>query len=451
MTKRILLPVLRAVVLVAALGALFLGCSNVFAPKIEKRRDSGGDGNGTVRIDIEGASSSSRTLLPAAAGGFTRHDLLFQDQAELLPDKEAPNYTSGDPVTLAEGSWTVTVNAFLPYGEGGHRLAASGTAPVTVVAGEAGDPVPVVLRPVDNADTCTGNGTFAWDMSFPEITGTVTVEITDLQGNVVQTLSLKGSDLLDGTLSDGKDRSQGSIELPAGSYYARTTLTRGTGESPPKARRKDALFILEGMTTLADGAAGYAFTAGSFSRTLHVTSAADSGAGSLRQALADAGADDTILIALPPGSVIALETSLSSSKSLTIEGNGVTLTRGAGLTDRLLNINGAEVAIRRIHFKDGLSSSYGAAINSSAGFLALESCVFSGNKVSAANSWGGAVYFGGTVSTTLNVLGCTFYNNTSGGYGGAICIGGNSSLKLGGESLLREHHGHQRLRGVQRY
>jgi hypothetical protein len=92
MTKRILVLVLRAVVVVAALGALFLGCSNVFAPKIEKRWDSGGNGNGTVRIDIEGASSSSRTLLPAAAGGFTRHDLLFQDQAALLPDKAVPRH-----------------------------------------------------------------------------------------------------------------------------------------------------------------------------------------------------------------------------------------------------------------------------------------------------------------------------------------------------------------------
>jgi hypothetical protein len=264
--------------------------------------------------------------------------------------------------------------------------------------------------------------------------------ITDLSDNVVQTLSLKGP-ASQGTLSPDGDGNEGSIGLAAGTYYIQTTLTLLDGGKYPKARRKDALFILGGLTTTADAAAGYAFAAGSFSRTIYVTSAADSGPGSLRQAIADAD-DDVVQVTLPPGSVIALASSLASAKSMTIEGNGVTLTPASGFSDSLWKVSTANihVVMRRIHFKGGRTSGDGgAAINRTLGNLALESCVFSDNQAMGVSSMGGAVYATGN-NSNLTVLGCTFYNNYSAYVGGAI-YSANTAPKLGGNLFYRNTAG----------
>jgi hypothetical protein len=90
-------------------------------------------------------------------------------------------------------------------------------------------------------------------------------------------------------------------------------------------------------------------------------------------------------------------------------------------------INGGTSTISRILFKDGRTTNYGAAIRVNAGNLNLESCIFSGNRVSASNSRGGAIDWAGG---TLNVKGCTFYNN-SGGYGGAIYPGNGTTILSG--------------------
>ena len=152
-----------------ALAALVVlaGCSNIFAPAIKPRDPpAGANQGGTVRINIEGERSSARTLLPAASGGFTKYDLLFEDQAGLLPNVNEYNYTPNAEVTIPKGTWTVTVSAYLSDGAGGDRLAATGEAEVAAVYGETGEPVPVILRPVDTANDYTGNGTFAWNISF---------------------------------------------------------------------------------------------------------------------------------------------------------------------------------------------------------------------------------------------------------------------------------------------
>jgi predicted outer membrane repeat protein len=157
-----------------------------------------------------------------------------------------------------------------------------------------------------------------------------------------------------------------------------------------------------------------------------VTITADSGAGSLRQAMTDAPASSaTIQVNLPPGSVIALASSLPQmSKTLTIEGNGVTLTRGSGFVvsdDSYMMNNAGILKVIGIHFKGGKvtsSSKGGAALRNGLSTLTVESCIFSGNQ---ATSMGGAIYSQGD----LNVSGCTFYGNSVGSQGGAIYITGS--------------------------
>jgi len=137
--------------------------------------------------------------------------------------------------------------------------------------------------------------------------------------------------------------------------------------------------------------------------------------GSLRYALEDIHSykeNITIMVMLPPGSEIKLKDGLafSAQANLTIEGNGVTLSKidepGGPNSQRLMTIeknkdDETKVTIRRIHFK----GSNGGAISNN-GNLNLESCIFSKNTVSES---GGAIYNG----EFLDVKGCTFYKNTA--------------------------------------
>jgi hypothetical protein len=179
----------------------------------------------------------------------------------------------------------------------------------------------------------------------------------------------------------------------------------------------------ETSTTLNLTMDGHKTVRGVFGGTWTVNNA-DSGTGSLREALTGAGDGDVIL--LPEGETIALASALPPiTVSLAIEGNGATLTRsGFAESDasQLLRISSdaAEVYISRLHFKGGRAANNGAAIYN-AGKLALESCVFSDNRTSNAGAYGGAVYTtGGTASVAIS--GCTFYGNAAGtgGKGGAI-------------------------------
>jgi hypothetical protein len=161
-----------------------------------------------------------------------------------------------------------------------------------------------------------------------------------------------------------------------------------------------------------------------FKRTFTVEEAFDAQGNNtaitLRYALTNADAGDIISIGV---GTIELRSALPEiTKSLTIEGNGVTLTRDSSwttndATSQLLRItnSNAEVKISRVHFKNGQATSNGAAIWNT-GILTLESCIFSGNLISGGSSTsGGALYS----LNTLTIRGCTFYNNKA-YYGGAV-------------------------------
>jgi hypothetical protein len=205
--------------------------------------------------------------------------------------------------------------------------------------------------------------------------------------------------------------------IPAGYYLLRAVVKNSAGAS---AGRSEVVHIYQNLAAEA----AYVFTDDDF-RVSRVTSTANSGPGTLRQALTDALAitegPQTIQVVLEPGAVITLTDVLPQiTKSITIEGNGVTLTPSASWTSnydsQLLYIyTAAIVRIRGIHFKDGLATDFGAAIQNE-GILILESCIFSGNRTTSTSSSGGVMYSG----NTLTIRGCTFYNNSSIRYGGAV-------------------------------
>ncbi|MDO9041283.1 MAG: hypothetical protein Q7U64_02925, partial [Desulfocapsaceae bacterium] len=105
--------------------------------------------------------------------------------------------------------------------------------------------------------------------------------------------------------------------------------------------------------------------------TLTVTSSADSGAGTLRQAILDAVADDTITFdstTFPPATptTITLASQLTINKNLTINGNGRVIL-DANQTGRVMLIDDGtaaimSVSISGISFKNGLVTGPGGGI-----------------------------------------------------------------------------------------
>ena len=155
-----------------------------------------------------------------------------------------------------------------------------------------------------------------------------------------------------------------------------------------------------------------------------VTTNADDGPGSLRQAIRGGA----VSITIEPGvGTIALATRLVINSDITIMGNGVILTPTWTVVSndsQLIQVTGSATAtISRVHFKDGRAADYGAAIRVDNANLTLESCIVSGSRTSANGTWGGVMY-----ATGANIVfkGCTFYDNstpTGTGTGGVLYFG----------------------------
>jgi hypothetical protein len=136
--------------------------------------------------------------------------------------------------------------------------------------------------------------------------------------------------------------------------------------------------------------------------TLSVTSTADSGAGTLRQAVLDAAAGDTIKTNLPDPSTIALTSEIIINKDLVIQGQGASSTfLSGGNTNRIFNVTSGTLRLSAVTLQNGRSKGGDGSIPNPGGF----------------NGAGGAVMIAsgaGMTATDVN-----FNNNTAiGGKGG---------------------------------
>ena len=168
--------------------------------------------------------------------------------------------------------------------------------------------------------------------------------------------------------------------------------------------------------------------------TITVTSTTDSGAGSLRQAIADAVPDDTIDFALTSPATIALTSGeLLIDKNLTMAGPGVgALTISGNDASRVFNIAaGATVVIRDLSITHGLARgnpAQGGGIYN-AGALTLHQVILKDNQAvgqdstydedegswsNAGSAEGGAIYNSGE----LTMVGCAIHGNSA---VGGIC------------------------------
>jgi len=381
---------------------ILIGCQDPFFQK------QSSTGDGTFTLNIQGIQAG-RTILPSPTiNDFPAYTLVFSASGMEPITLERSAADIGDAVILSAGTWNLTVTAYMD--ETRTKLAAQGSITGIVITNGANVSRSVELK----ANMEIGaTGTFRWKIDYLPAITVASMAITPLDtdtGTPEMLVYFTG-----GTPSVDKNNSASPLELNTGYYKVTFRLNNGQYTIG----RTEYLHIYKNMESYFE----YAFVE-SEAYVRAVTNNADSGPGSLRQAVEDLSGGGTILIAEGVGT-ISLESSLLlrnySGSKLTIIGNGVTITRSpsylADVLSPLITIwqEWYNVSISRVHFKDGRTYEYAAAIWNR-GTLELESCIFSGNesKIDA-----GAIMN----SNTMTVKGCTFYNNTASlSYGGAGAI-----------------------------
>lgn len=154
-----------------------------------------------------------------------------------------------------------------------------------------------------------------------------------------------------------------------------------------------------------------------------VTNLNDSGAGSLRQAIADAIPDDTIDITVA-GTIILTSGQLTINKSLTITGPGEAILAISGNnTYRVFHINGSyTVSMSGLTIRNGNVTGVfsGGGISNNA-TLEMTDCTVSGNTANV--SGGGIMNYG-----NLTMTNCTVSGNEADHGGGIYNDGGNVTM-----------------------
>jgi predicted outer membrane repeat protein len=163
-----------------------------------------------------------------------------------------------------------------------------------------------------------------------------------------------------------------------------------------------------------------ALATGLHADTLFVTSTDDSGPGTLREALANAVAGDTVDATGITGTILLTSGELVIGKSLTLRGPGpANLTINANSATRVFFVGGAGhvVVIEGLTITGGATpAASGAGILHGLGTLTVSNCLVTGN---AAVSGGGIATFLGT----LRVIASTISDNSADSFGGGIFNG----------------------------
>jgi hypothetical protein len=152
-----------------------------------------------------------------------------------------------------------------------------------------------------------------------------------------------------------------------------------------------------------------------------VTNLNDQGPGSLRQAIADASAEDTVDFQQGLHGTITLTSgALTINKLLTIDGPGASIITVSGnKNQQVFNIPSPfTVGNSGLTIANGIAS-YGGGI-SNGGSLTITDCVVSGNSTRI-GGFGAGIYNNGT----LYVAGTTLSDNSGSAYGGGICNDGS--------------------------
>ena len=184
------------------------------------------------------------------------------------------------------------------------------------------------------------------------------------------------------------------------------------------------LFIAALVTGLALGAGT---TLAAHAATITITTTADSGSGSLRQAIQDAAPGDTINFSVT-GAITLTSGELFIGKNLTLQGPGATsLAISGDDASRVVRIYGSEttVTISDITIRNGSASGGAGILNN--GALTLMNVAVRDNT--SGSSGGGILNYGPLTLTNVTISGNTASGAHPIGGGGIAHFGGAATLK----------------------
>jgi uncharacterized repeat protein (TIGR02543 family) len=188
------------------------------------------------------------------------------------------------------------------------------------------------------------------------------------------------------------------------------------------------------------------------SPVITVTNANNTGAGSLRNAIAGLCSGGTITFS--GDYTVTLASELAISKNMTIDGAGHNVTVSGNHVTRVMNLTGGTINLNQLtiangYFDAGYSGESGAGIYVNGATLNVSNSTFSGNttgwpggggiqlwvgtaNVTNSTFIGNSGNYGGGIDsfrdTTLNVTNSTFSGNSATQAGGAISVGGVGNI-----------------------
>ena len=176
------------------------------------------------------------------------------------------------------------------------------------------------------------------------------------------------------------------------------------------------------------GLALFLSASSAFCDTITVTSTADAGAGTLRQAILDAMPGDTITFDLVlPATIAVTSDALIIDKDLIVAGAGarqLTIQCQIGFALGTIQINsGVAVTISGVTISGGFGLETGAIHNE--GVLNLDACSVTNNIATEPGSLVGGIYNRGTLNITASTVS---YNSSSYGAGGIYNDGGAMTI-----------------------
>ncbi|MEI9959961.1 MAG: hypothetical protein WDM76_02175 [Limisphaerales bacterium] len=149
-----------------------------------------------------------------------------------------------------------------------------------------------------------------------------------------------------------------------------------------------------------------------------VTTANDSGAGSLRQTIVSSTSGDIIYFTntLSGATIVPTSGELLLDKNLTIDASSLTsqIKLNGNHASRIFNVsNGANVTLNSLVITNGYAGTgnWGGAINNE-GTLAMDNCTLTGNFTDSSANGGAIANFG-----LLTLTGCTLSGNSAGSAG----------------------------------
>ena len=319
-------------VLTALFTLLVNGCDNLYfdgdAAGGSGREAEAGipAGFGAARFSLlqdvkDGAQGGG--LVPTVVLANLYWDYLFEKDG--LPAEPAGQ--DGDRYILRPGHYHLTVKAYADADK--KEQVAEAEADFTVTDG-AETAVDIILRPIAEG---AGTGTLGFSLTYPEGAAVETFML-------VPVFDAEPIDLtkVTGATSGGNPVTWSGTKdgIPVGYYIVQLVLKDGDGGITG---RVALAHIYQNLKAEVD----YTFIPEDF-KSFKVTSGGDSGPGTLRYAITNAPDGQPIQIEGVSEITLASPIGIRGDRTLLIEGNGVTITRGSSWSNNpLISVNGSNI------------------------------------------------------------------------------------------------------------